>query len=89
MTTRRYKVHGVVQGVGYRYHVYQAAQELGITGWVRNNPLGTVEVLAGGTVGQLEQLEALLRKGPFGSHVEHVEITDDNEETNGQFRVVM
>jgi acylphosphatase len=89
MTTRRFKVSGIVQGVGYRYHVYRAAQELGITGWVRNNPLGTVEVLARGTPEQLEKLEAILRKGPFGSHVEHLDMTDENEETSGQFRVVM
>lgn len=88
MSTKRYIMHGIVQGVGYRYHVYRAAQELGLGGWVRNNPLGTVEVLAGGTAEQLERLEAVLRKGPFGSHVEYLEITDENEETNGQFRVV-
>jgi len=89
MTTKRYIVHGIVQGVGYRYYVYRAAQELDISGWVRNNPLGTVEVLAGGMAEQLEKLEAVLRKGPFGSHVEHLEITDETEETSGQFRVVM
>lgn len=89
MTTRRYIVHGIVQGVGYRYHVYRAAQELGISGWVRNNLLGTVEVLADGTAEQLERLEAMLHKGPFGSHVEHLEIMDETEETSGQFRVVM
>ena len=89
MTTRRYIVHGIVQGVGYRYYVYRAAQELGLAGWVRNNPLGTVEVLAGGTQEQLERLEAILRKGPFASHVDHVEIADENEEPSGQFRVVM
>ncbi len=89
MTTRRYTVHGTVQGVGYRYYVYRAAQELGIAGWVRNNLLGTVEVLAGGTLEQLERLEAVLRKGPFGSHVEYLEIEDESEETSGQFKVVM
>jgi acylphosphatase len=82
-------VHGIVQGVGFRYHVYRAAQELGLSGWVRNNPPGTVEVLAGGATEQLEKLEAMLRKGPFGSHVEHLEIVDESEETSGQFRVVM
>jgi acylphosphatase len=89
MTTRRHTVHGIVQGVGFRYHVYRAAQELGISGWVRNNPLGTVEVLAGGTPEQLERLEAMLRKGPFSSHVEHLEIVDETKETSGQFRVVI
>jgi acylphosphatase len=89
MTTKRYIVHGIVQGVGYRYYVYRVAQELGLSGWVSNSPMGTVEVLAGGSVEQLEKLEAMLRKGPFGSHVEHLEMTDENEETSGQFRVVM
>jgi acylphosphatase len=89
MTTKRYIVHGIVQGVGYRYYVYRAAQELGLAGWVRNNPLGTVEVLAGGTREQLEQLEAMLRKGPYASRVDKVEIVDEMQEASGNFRVVM
>jgi acylphosphatase len=89
MTTKRYIVHGIVQGVGYRYYVYRAAQELGLAGWVRNNPLGTVEVLAGGTREQLEQLEVMLRKGPYASRVDKVEIVDEMQEASGNFRVVM
>jgi acylphosphatase len=89
MTTKRYIVHGIVQGVGYRYFVYRVALELGLAGWVRNNPLGTVEVLAGGSLEQLEQLEGLLRKGPFASRVDRLEVSEETQEASGNFRVVM
>jgi len=34
---------GQVQGVGFRIEAYQMAMKLGVTGWIRNNPDGTVE----------------------------------------------
>ena len=36
--------HGRVQGVGFRYRSYYAAQKFGLTGWVRNQYDGTVEM---------------------------------------------
>lgn len=41
----RLVVRGVVQGVGYRWLVTRAAHNLGISGWVRNAPDGTVEIV--------------------------------------------
>ena len=42
MIRRQYRVHGRVQGVGFRYTVTQAANALGLTGWVRNERDGSV-----------------------------------------------
>ena len=42
MIRRRYQIYGRVQGVGFRYTVVQAANALGLTGWVRNERDGTV-----------------------------------------------
>jgi len=44
--TRRFLVRGRVQGVGFRWFVEREAHILRITGWVRNNHEGCVEVLA-------------------------------------------
>jgi acylphosphatase len=66
-------VEGHVQGVGFRYFVFGAAQELNLTGWVRNTYDGSVEVLAEGLRKDLETLTFFLRKGPRGSFVSGVE----------------
>ncbi len=66
-------VHGRVQGVGYRMFVQTAAERLGVVGYVRNLPDGTVEVMAQGTSERLETLLEHLRQGPFGATVREVE----------------
>ena len=49
-------VHGLVQGVGFRFFVARHARTLGLTGYVRNIPGGMVEVFAEGEKGKLVQL---------------------------------
>ncbi|AWI79575.1 carbamoyltransferase HypF [Parazoarcus communis] len=56
---RRLTVRGVVQGVGFRPFVYRLAQELDLSGWVRNDGSG-VELEAQGTAGNLSALVARL-----------------------------
>ena len=51
-------VSGTVQGVGFRYYVHDIAKEMGITGWVRNLPDGTVEIDA---EGKPDILDAFIR----------------------------
>ena len=46
---RRYVFHGEVQGVGFRYHAVTIADYLGLTGYVRNNPDGSVTAEVQGT----------------------------------------
>lgn len=75
-STRRYIVHGRVQGVGFRYFAARAAQDLGLDGYVRNRADGTVEVCAGGNLDRLERLKALLAQGPRWSRVDRVEETE-------------
>ena len=70
---RRFLVRGRVQGVGFRWFVEREAHILQIAGWVRNNPDGTVEVLAMGTRDQLAGLRSRLRDGPQAARVDGVE----------------
>ncbi|HLA65571.1 MAG TPA: acylphosphatase [Candidatus Saccharimonadales bacterium] len=68
-------VSGRVQGVGYRWWVRGIADQLGLTGWVMNDPNErTVELLAEGRPEALDELERLLRIGPSGARVERVEV---------------
>ncbi len=70
---RRFLVRGRVQGVGFRWFVEREAHILQITGWVRNNPDGTVEVLAVGTRDQLAGLRSRLQEGPRAARVDNIE----------------
>ena len=70
---RRFVVRGRVQGVGFRWFVEREAHILGISGWVRNNADGSVEILAQGTRDQLLGLRSRLRQGPRAARVDNVE----------------
>jgi acylphosphatase len=70
---RRWIVIGRVQGVGYRYFARQAAQALGVRGWIRNLPDGTCEVQVAATAETLQRFKDELLRGPRGSRVEDVD----------------
>ncbi len=67
-------VSGRVQRVMYRDFVKRGARALGVRGWVRNLPDGTVEVCAQGTGEQIDQLIARMRTGSLLSHVADMKI---------------
>src|SRR5438876_11432909 len=69
----RYIVRGRVQGVSFRWFVESETHILGISGWVRNNSDGSVEVLAKGTRDQLLGFRSRLRQGPRAARVDDVE----------------
>lgn len=69
----RYRVSGWVQGVYFRATTRERALGLGLTGWVRNTPDGSVEVLACGEEAKLAALEAWLQRGPAHARVVSVE----------------
>jgi len=73
LAARRYFVRGRVQGVGYRYFVQDAAQELGLSGYAKNLEDGRVEVYAVGAPEALAELDGLLWKGPRWAEVRGVE----------------
>jgi acylphosphatase len=77
---RRFLVRGRVQGVGFRWFVEREAHILQVAGWVRNNPDGTVEVMAQGTRDQLAGLRSRLLEGPRAARVDDVEVSDTEPE---------
>ncbi|MGD0574191.1 MAG: acylphosphatase [Anaerolineales bacterium] len=67
------RVHGLVQGVGFRAFVIRRAEVLGLTGWVANLSGGSVEVVAEGPRSLLVDLLGDLGKGPRAAEVDRVE----------------
>jgi len=62
-------VRGQVQGVGYRAGCNRRAEELRLSGWVRNQPDGSVELEAEGLPRDLGELLLWCERGPLGAHV--------------------
>jgi len=69
-------VRGVVQGVGYRYFAMGSARRLGLEGFVRNLPDGTVEVDVQGEEGMLKEFIDELKVGPRASNVTGIDIEE-------------
>lgn len=67
------RVHGRVQGVGFRYFVLGVASGLRLKGWVANESSGEVSVLAEGPRVALEQLLVSLQEGPPAARVDRVD----------------
>ncbi|QBS37682.1 acylphosphatase [Thermaerobacter sp. FW80] len=67
-------VHGQVQGVGYRAFARSRALALGLRGWARNEPDGTVTVLAEGERAALDAFIEALRQGPPAAQVQGLEV---------------
>lgn len=78
---KKYLVSGRVQGVGFRAFVWREASALGLTGWVRNNRDGTVELLVEADDEVHRDLERRLAEGPTWSRVEKVEVVDQPEQS--------
>ncbi len=83
---KHYVVHGRVQGVGYRSFAATCAEALGVTGWCRNTPEGTVEVHAEGTEEQLKEFAFDLSRGSRYARVSDVQGTDVAVENHATFR---
>jgi acylphosphatase len=69
MIARRAVVSGRVQGVGFRFFASRTARELGVSGWVRNLPDGSVETLAEGSEEAVASYLQRLREGPGAGKV--------------------
>ena len=88
MSVGRYvRITGRVQGVFFRAWSKQQAQSLGVTGWIRNCPDGTVETKLAGDEEAVVQLIDRLREGPPGAKVDHVEVADVAAEVFDRFEV--
>ena len=67
-------ITGKVQGVGFRYWLYQAAKQRNLDGWVRNKISGEVEALLIGDDVEIDNLIRLCEKGPPSSKVTKIKV---------------
>jgi acylphosphatase len=76
MQAKHIVVHGLVQGVGFRYFVQGLGRRLGLTGDVRNLPDSTVEIVVEGDDGKIKEFVKAVERGPSMAYVERLDIHD-------------
>jgi len=67
-------IHGNVQGVFFRSNAKKIADSLGLKGYVKNMPDGTVEVVAEGPEDKLKELIGFCKKGPEAAEVSKIDV---------------
>ena len=67
-------ISGWVQGIGFRQFIKSYANELSLTGWVKNLPDGRVEAILQGRTEDIDKMILLCHKGPFLAEVKSVEV---------------
>jgi acylphosphatase len=84
---KAFKVHGRVQGVGFRWWALHQARALGLSGYVRNNADGTVEIAVAGTAAAVNEMCARLASGPSMARVDRLEELATPDRLTGDFRI--
>lgn len=80
-------MHGGVQGVGFRYSARLEADRLGVAGWVRNRPDGTVEAEVEGDEASVQAMLEWLAHGPPGAAVLRTDVSDAEPGSDRGFRI--
>lgn len=81
MIARRVRVHGRVQGVGFRDAMVDAAQLTGVRGWVRNRRDGSVEAWVQGDDAAVERVLDWARRGPGLARVDRLDVDEVEADT--------
>jgi acylphosphatase len=84
---RHIRVTGRVQGVFYRAWAQSQARELGVSGWIRNCPDGSVEAHLGGEEDCVDRMIQRMRQGPSNAQVDDVEVEEAAPENPGRFEL--
>jgi acylphosphatase len=84
---RHVSVTGSVQGVFFRVWAQGQARELGVSGWIRNRPDGSVEAHLAGDESAVSRMIERMRRGPANAWVEDVVVEEAEPESPGRFEV--
>jgi len=87
VVAREVVVHGRVQGVFFRATCQREARDRGLTGWVTNEPDGTVRAWFEGAADDVDAICGWCHQGPRGAAVERVDTTDRTPEGHRSFAV--
>ena len=85
--TVRVVIRGRVQAVWFRAWTAQRAGELGLDGWVRNCPDGSVESVFRGEPGRVERMIAVCHTGPPLAEVTRVDVSEHQDPVGPGFRM--
>ena len=85
---RRVVVHGRVQGVFFRDSCRRAARSAGVSGWVRNEPDGSVAAVFEGPATAVDQMVRWCHEGPPRARVERVQVTEADASGSTSFDVL-
>lgn len=86
-TAVRIRVRGLVHGVSFRASMAAVASELGVRGWVRNLPDGSVEAFLEGEEGSVTRVVQWAKRGPPRAHVEGVDVNRAEARNLRDFRI--
>jgi acylphosphatase len=86
-TAVQVKVTGRVQGVAFRWEAQHAAERLGVTGWVRNEPDGAVLAHVEGDEVAVNDMVVWLRHGPPAARVRDVAVMPVTATGAGSFEI--
>lgn len=70
---RHLRIHGKVQGVGYRFYATRVARRMGLKGWIQNNRDGSVEALVEGEKQAIDDWVEEIREGPRYAEVTKID----------------
>jgi len=88
-TAKLVRIRGRVQGVGFRYWTWEEALNLGVSGWVRNEPDSSVSAVIAGPDGAVADMLRRLRVGPPGATVTELTVEDASPDgLAGDFRIL-
>jgi acylphosphatase len=88
VTRAHVSVRGRVQGVSFRLETQARARQLGVAGWVRNVPDGSVEAVFEGDEEDVRRMVEWCRRGPRAAHVTSVDVRWEDARAEAGFRVL-
>ena len=84
---RHVRVTGRVQGVFYRAWAQGEARELGVSGWIRTCPDGTVEAQLSGEEHDVQRMIERMGRGPSTARVDQVDVEEASPDNSGRFQL--
>jgi acylphosphatase len=81
------RIRGRVQGVSFRYYAHVRATSLGLGGWIRNCPDGSVEAVVEGADDAVGEFVAWARRGPSPARVESVDVSLEEAGATKSFEI--
>jgi len=87
VTAVHVRIRGLVHGVSFRSSMAQLASDVGVRGWVRNLPDGTVEAFLEGDERKVKRIIDWAKFGPPRARVDKLEVEPATPRNHRDFRI--